>query len=141
MSLVTRHVASTLVVLAALIAVALVFAFARPEAHAAQTSHEVKMTHEHRYALRDVRQAFADQKIALVRAQSPGGGTQSFLDRHPGDSFQVTVFAPTATVSFATGRAGTDVYEKRLGTLEVFYGGHDKHFLARMVAAVAALDR
>src|SRR3954454_11124151 len=125
MSFVKGHLGATTVVGLAVIAVALVFAFARPKAGEARaSSHEVDMAHEHQYALADVRRAFAGQRIALVHAYSMDG-TRIFVDRHRGDSFQVTLFSPHAKVSWQEGAVDKAVYDKRLGALEVFYGGGD----------------
>lgn len=135
---VRRHAFAVGGVGASVLALASVFAFARPEYRPPGTV-TVDMAGQRHFSVAQVRHAFARRRITLVR-RSTLRGTVFFGRASPPrvDGFTVTVYDPRATVTFRSSHDST-VYERRVGNVDVFYGGDDRAFAARVEAAVEAL--
>ena len=134
-----RHGVAVVVVAAAVCAVGAVFAFARPAYRPPKTV-IVHMAGERHFSVAQIRRVFAAHRISLVQ-RSTLRGTIFFGRRSPGDDgFTLTLYAPQSTVGLG-GSDDSGVYERRIGNVDVFYGGRDRGFAERVAAAVEALRR
>ncbi len=137
---VIRHFVAISLVAAALGLTGAFFIVATPRFQPPGNPHLVNMASEDHYTDSEIRRAFAREGIALVLRNRIEGIT-FFGDRHASrvdDGFLVSKFAPNSTVSFNSSGPKM-MFEKRLGNVDISYGGHDAALAARVAAAVAAL--
>lgn len=137
---VVRHGFAVALVVVALVSTGAFFILATPRYDPPGDTRLVKMANEDHYTGAEVRRAFAKEGLILFR-RNRLSGIVFYGDKHPGerdDAFLVSLYPPTATVSFNTSGPKM-LFDKRLANVEVSYGGHDQGFAARVALAVAEL--
>jgi hypothetical protein len=132
------HPLAVVLVAAALAGTTAAFAFARPEYHPRATSVTIDMAAQPHYAGVDVTRVFAAHGLQLA-LRNRDSGMRFYAPPGTGPSdFLVTIYPLRAKVSF--GLAGPKpLVDRRVGNVEVSYGGHDVALAARIAAAADAL--
>jgi hypothetical protein len=138
------HLLAISFVMVAVACTGAVFAFARPGYHAQATEKLIDVSSGTPFTVGAVRNAFATQGLRLIPTSGTFPGAKMFTDSHPAsrldDAFLVTIWKPTARVyDDATGPK--PLYEKWIGNVNVYYGGHSRSFAARVAAAADSLAR
>jgi hypothetical protein len=102
------------------------------------------MANRKHYSVTQLRQAFHDEGIELVRTATLGDGTVVFTDGHPGkvdDAFLITLYGRNATLMLDTTVPHPPLYWRQEANVMVSYGGHNKAYASRVAAASDALVR
>jgi hypothetical protein len=131
------HLVAVVLATTATAATGAFLALARPQYHAPQ-DRRIDLSSGPQNTTTGVERTFAAHGIRLRRTGGMPGAVM-FTDVHPAskldDAFLVTVWRPTAKL-FDDGDSGPKpLYEQWVGNVNVFYGGRDHAFAARIAAA------